>query len=412
MQVVDSRRDRDIEASVSEVGTDLSASFSALLGALRSGNQGPQSVAREVGVDKVLASRLLKAIRMKDPIAVVFHAPGPEPLRRFLRGARQKANAPAELLDPAGTAVDGLERLIREEAGDRSSLDAMISAWLPEARKDFELRRKQTLYKAMSHLKGMMAETTLATVILRPSGDGDTLDIVWILGLFGFQRLRPSVRAKLATRRLADLPEERLPRNLDGLPIRDVRDARVDEFCEVPVAALEAHRVGDAQQYFLGGEGFGPHSAADLVLVEVNRAEIPAWVPAGSGRKGNVFAEVATPSRTLLFDVLVHRDVYPGSDPQLVLYDTALDGVANVNDPTRDADRLDLMETVQPLARGAVIGRDTKVPRYAELLRHVLDRLGWDEGELRGYRCAIDYPLYGSQVVLAFDPPTREASGS
>jgi hypothetical protein len=186
----------------------------------------------------------------------------------------------------------------------------------------------------------------------------------------------------------------------------------VDEFCEIPVGALDVHRVGDVQQYFLGGEGFGPHSAADLVLVEVNRAEMPAWVPAGSGRRGNVFAEVATPSRTLLFDALVHRDVYPGSDPQLVLYDTALDGVANVNDPTRDADRLDLMETVQTLGRGAIIGRDTKVPRYAELLRHVLSRLGWNEDELRGYRCAIDFPLYGSQVVLAFDPPTRETETS
>jgi len=408
LQAIDSRRDRDIEATVSEAGTDLAKSFSALLRSLKSAHQGPQSVAREVGVDKVLTSRLLKAIRMKDPIAVVFHAPGPDPLRRFLRGARQKAGAPPELLEDAGAAVDALERLIREEAGDRSSLDAMISAWLPDARRDFELRRKQTLYKAMSHLKGMMVETTLATVILRPTGDGEHIDIVWILGLFGFQRLRPSVRAKLATRRLAEIPEERLPRNLAGQPIRDVRDARLDEFCEIPVGALDVHRIGDVQQYFLGGEGFGPHSAADLVLVEVNRAEMPAWVPAGSGRRGNVFAEVATPSRTLLFDALVHRDVYPGSDPQLVLYDTALDGVANVNDPTRDADRLDLMETVQPLGRGALIGRDTKVPRYAELLRHVLDRLGWDEDELRGYRCRIDYPLYGSQVVLAFDPPTRE----
>ena len=34
--------------------------------------------------------------------------------------------------------------------------------------------------------------------------------------------------------------------------------------------------------------------------------------------------------------------------------------------------------------------------------------LGWDDRAFRGYRCAIDYPVYGSQVSLAFDPPAAD----
>jgi len=198
---------------------------------------------------------------------------------------------------------------------------------------------------------------------------------------------------------------ERQPRNLDGEPIRSLEDARLDEFCDAPPAKIGVEQVGDVHHYVLADEGFGPHSAVDLVIVEANYQELPRFVPAGSGRKGNVFAEVSVPSNALLFDVLVHENVYPGSDPQLVIYDTAFEGVANVNDRTRDSDRLDLAEGIQTLGRGIAVGRDARIPSYVELLRHAFDRLGWNDLEFRTFRCAVDYPLYGSQIAMTFDPP-------
>ena len=162
----------------------------------------------------------------------------------------------------------------------------------------------------------------------------------------------------------------------------------------------------------LSGEGYGPRAAADLVMAEVNLAEIPRYMPVEVGRKGNVFAEIGTPAKTLLFDVLVHESIYPGSEPSLLLYDTALDGVADVNDRSRDIDRLDLLlEQIQPLGRGAAALRLARIPRYVEMVRHAFSRLGWSDEEFRGYRCTIDYPVYGSQVVMAFDPPPPPSDG-
>ncbi len=46
------------------------------------------------------------------------------------------------------------ETLIREEAGDRGALNAIIHAWLPQARRAFELRRRQSAFKARSELRG------------------------------------------------------------------------------------------------------------------------------------------------------------------------------------------------------------------------------------------------------------------
>ena len=79
--------------------------------------------------------------------------------------------------------------------------------------------------------------------------------------------------------------------------------------------------------------------------------------------------------------------------------------VADVNDRRRDADRLDLAESISLLGRGSAKFRVGEVPHYVELIRHVFERMEWNDGDFRGYRCRIDYPIYGSQVVMAFDPP-------
>jgi hypothetical protein len=393
----------DLQGRIEDVGERLAITLSAVADALPAAPHGPQSLAELLGIDKVLASRLLKALRTKDPLAVVHHVPGPEPLRRFLRAGRRRGADPA-LVRSALEAVEAFETLIRQDAGDRSSLSSFISAWLPEARREFELRNKQSAFRAMSQLKGAMAETELSVAFLHPSAGGEHVDVVWLFGLLGLQRLRPGGAVKFATRRMGPVDAPRRPVNLDGVPIRDVSTARLDAFCENP-ADIEAERVGEAMHYRLADNGYGPGSAADIVMIEVNYSEMPrVLLP---GRKGNVFAEVGTPVKRILFDVLVHRDLYAGVEPQLFIYDTALDGAADINDPSRDVDRLDLLESVQSLGWGREKARHARIPHYVDLLEHVFERLGWDDDRFRGYRCEIDYPVYGSQVALAFDAGAR-----
>jgi hypothetical protein len=395
-----------LETRIAGVGRDLGDVLNALLDALPEGRSGPQLLSRSLGIDKVLASRLVKAARSRDALAVAYHVPGPEPLRRFLRSARRRG-APAALVARAEGVVVDFEALVRHEVGDRSALDAMISAWLPEAREVFEVRRKQSAYKALSQLKGVSAEVNLSTVLLYPSEDGKNLDLVWVVGLLGLRRLRAGVPVKLTSRRMPGESNDRRPETLDGQPIEDLDGLRLDQFCDAPPASVQVRRVGDTMQYLLGGDDFGPRSAVDLILAEVNHAEMSRFVPAGSGRKGYVFAEVGTPCKALLFDVLVHEDVYPGAVPSLCIYDTALDGVASVNDPIRDIDRIEMSEALLPLGQGTSSLRSPDVPHYADLIRHVFQRTGWKGEQFRSYRCRIDYPLYGSQVVAVFQPPER-----
>ncbi|MBZ0172920.1 MAG: hypothetical protein K8E66_11105, partial [Phycisphaerales bacterium] len=329
-----------------------------------------------------------------------------EPLRRVLRGA-SKVGVNDALITPAKRAVDQFACLIRDDLGDRWALDAIVSAWVPEARREFELRSKQTAFKAMSQLKGARADAILATAIIHPSADAGRLDLVWLSGMSGLQRLRPGASVKLATRRMIPEDSDRRPLALDGEPVSGLHESVLEEFSSTPVPHIDVHHVGEAVHYTLGPRGFGPKHARDIVIAEINLSEMPSSIGKDEDRQAFFFAETSIPAKALQFDAIVHRDVYPGSDPRLRIYDTASEGVADVNDHGRDMDQLDVLESIEPL--GATVQRigSSNIPRYGSLIRHVFDRLHWDRGGFRIYRCRIDYPIYGSQITMCFDPPRR-----
>ena len=399
------RGDTDaLEAQIVATGDDLLRSIQAVLSPFAAGSPGPQALARQLGVDKVLTSRVLKATRSGDPIGALHAMPGPDPLRRLVRAAGRKGASAESVIEATG-AIAAYEALIRDRLGDRSLLDAILSAWAPEARREFELRRKQAAFKALSQLKGVEARTILATAILSPSADSARVDVAWINGLIGLQRLRPGAPVVLTTRKVAPAEGGRRPTALDGGAIEAPQSLMLAPFCSTPMAQMRAQRAGDVVHYTLEDGGFGPGSSADLVLAEVNRAELPRYRAPDSQRRSYFFAESTPCARALQFDLLVHEDLYPETEarggPELLLYDTALEGVADVNDPSRDVDRLDMLETVEPLGPGLARVRSMDVPRYAELVGRVMESLKLEIGRFRGWRCRIDYPLYGTQVTMA-----------
>jgi hypothetical protein len=395
--------DGGLRLRIASVGIQLGRSLQSVLDAIPESPRGPAAIARTIGVDKVLTSRALKAARSREPLAVVYLAPGPEPLRKLLRAARKGAVAP-DLIAEAEEAVGQFETLICQEAGDRSALDTIISGWLLEARSVFDLRRKQSAFRAMSQLLGTASDTTLSGVLLHPAGDGETLDVVCVMGFYGLQRLRVGSAVKFSTRRLTQADRPRVPCTLSGHPIDGVDGLRLDEFSSKPPAELNVFRVGEVLHYALAGDRLGPRSASDLVFAEVNRAELRHYLPEQPHRRRQLASDVTVPTKLLVFDALLHEDVYAGTDPELFIYDTSFDGAADVNDPARDIDRLDVYENIQYLGTGVRKFRTTEVPHYSALLDHVCSSLDWDGHRFRGYRCRVEYPIYGTQVTMAFKP--------
>lgn len=396
-----------LEIRINTAGQDLLDGLVRVLGQIPGGDAGPQQLAKELGIDKVLASRVLKAVRAPDPMSVVHRVPGPEPMRRLLKASSKLGVNPDDLIR-AHSAIDRFEALIRSEVGDRSALDAVLSTWVPEARREFELRRKQAAFRAMSQLKGAQADVYSEAAIFYPSDDAEHIDIVWIKAVIGLHRLRPGVRVKFTSRRQIEDQSRRKTYTLDGEPVDGVSSATLADYCSTPTPSLEVHHAGELMHYLLQADSFGAVSSINLVTCEVNRAEIPRYIPTNRNRKAWASSDINIPSKRVQFDVLVHKDLYTRSFPELRIYDTAINGLADINDPARDLDQLDLLESIENLGLGLSRFGSSLVPKFRTMIGEVCRKLAFDPDLLRGYRCVSDYPIYGSQIAMAFMTQDRD----
>lgn len=403
-----------LEVRIARTGSDLIAGLAGVLRAVGGDQAGPVALARDLRLDKVLTSRLLRALAAGDPYAALHRMPGPDPLRRVLRACASRG-ADRRALDLAERAVGDFDQLINAELGDRQALDTIVVAWVPEVRREFELRRKQAAFRAMSDLRGIRAETFYSAVLLAPSADasrphpGDRIDVVWLSGLYRLSRVRPDAVLKLTTRRLAHPTSDRKALTLAGRPIaQDPAGARLDEFCSDPPPPIHVRATDEVAHYLLGATGYGPASAVDLVTAEWNPADLPRRVEhrPDRPRRAHFFAEVSTPVATLVFDLFADERLWSGQDPQLTIYDTSFEGVANINEAARDIDRLDMLETVTPLGLGIDRAGSAEVPRARELLARACSAAGMEGARLRGFRVRIEYPIYGSQATMSFQAET------
>ncbi|MCB9916667.1 MAG: hypothetical protein H6828_16200 [Planctomycetes bacterium] len=395
-----------LRREVREVGTQLAQTFGSLLGSLEGRPRRPRTLADALGITTVTASRLLRAVALADPVAVVLQIPGTVPLRRVLDAAEAAGGAP-ELVERGREAVARFEQLVRGYAGDRSSLDAMLSDWLPGVRREFEVRRRQAVYKSLSELKGLSSELELATIAVHPSQLEQSFDLLSIMGIFGLDRLRPDTPFHLGTlrdvsgQRTAKGEPRRGPHTLDGEPaLEGYASVRLDEFCHATPAPLRVRQIGEFMQYSLGETGLGPDSSVDLVVADLNVGEVPNHP--GALRTPTYYHIPSAPAQELLFDLLLHRDVYPGHDPALLVYDTTVRGPARGQEPTRDLDLMSVSESIEFLGDDPARRRFAGYPRYLELLDHAFGKLGWKPEDFRAYRFHMSYPLCGTQVCMSF----------
>ena len=402
---------RDFRQQVDRVGNSLAESFTALLGSLTGRQKGPQALGEYLGITTVTASRLLRAVDLTDPVAVVQQIPGTVPLRRIIEAAAQRG-APEDRRATAERAVAAFEELIREHAGHRSGLSAMLTDWLPQGRREFEIRRRQAAYKAISELKGVSSELDLSTIVLHPSREEGRVDLLSIQGIFGLDRIRPDAVVHLGTMRRTNahrvkepLQESdgapRGPLTLDGDPSVDgLHSVRLDQFCSASPAPLETRVIGEDVQYTLGQTGFGPRSTVDLVIAEVNPGELLDEDHLRGANPPYFFHIPAAPTRSMVFDVLVHEEVYPGLAGELIVFDTGHRGPASPHQTERDVDRMRVSETLEDLGASPARRRLSGFPGYGELLEHAFDKLGWDPTRFRGFRVQVSYPLHGTQTCI------------
>jgi hypothetical protein len=402
------RLDGPLSERITAVGQELATAFRDLVAAVPGHPSRPQGLARILDIDKSVSHRLVTAIRKGDPVATAHTIPGPEPLRRIAKAARRH-NVASALTERAELAVQALEELIRDEGGDRSGLDAIISTWLPSARERFEKLAKQTMYRGARQLKGLAADITFAANLIHPSAsDPLRCDTASVFGYVGLHRIRPEAKLKLGVLSGTSNPAAR-PLTIARKPIEEPIDVLWHRYCSQPEIELGVHPVpgSNTRVYELEWrDAVGPNSARNVIMCEL--------LPNGVRRyrlhddpqpKAGLAEYIEVPTKRLVFDVIMHAEVFPDWRPLFRAIMTGPRGMANPNDPTRDSDVLPIVEDVEFLGSGLERFRAEEIPAYIEMLGSMCEAMGWDPRSFRGYRVSAEYPVFGSELQFVFDLP-------
>lgn len=396
--------DTALRRRAEETGEGLRTSIETLLVELgKRGMRDQRAIQGALKLSQSAISRIISSVRSGDSLATLSSIPGPEALRQMVKGA-SSSGVDRDCVQKVEDAVADLEKFLDSDIGDRGTLEAVLSDWVHESRATFELRHKAAGFKAMSALRGVRADMVLSGAIIHPSASSpDVYDTIAIDALLGCRRIRPSGVLRLFGSHPSPEGARFTVTNLGGAPIAAMPDMLLPEFSTVPVDSIRTTHHGQFFETTVTelplGKGLEP--GEDLVCAQMYRGLHRARRGDGPPSSG-IGGWAEPPAEYFLVDALLHEDVWPDAKPELRVYDTAVRGMTHPDDQARQGDRLDLLESVQSLGTGPEAFRIPEFARYPELVRSLCATLGWDAGRLRGYRCKVRYPIYGSQINLAF----------
>jgi len=364
-------------------------------------------------IHPTLRSRLLRALESTNDLTTLYHLPGPDGLRRVIRAAR-KANRSGQAAERCEACVAEYERFLAAEEADRDKLHAVLGGFLPEARDAVVRASGQAAFKAMSNLIGYYADLMLFSMVVFPGTAPDRCHVLLVRGFEGWRRLRQEVWPLIVGyggEPQALGGQHIRATDLQGQPL-DQRDGPVllEPFCSRPVPEFRLYSQQHmGRQYQLAGHEVGTASACTFYLAELH------WNVERRYRSAeqSVCLEsvvIVTPSKHLLFDVLVHRDVWTDVHPAVECYRVVPHGpVTERSRSWRRFDRIDLPIAPRALGLGLHAIDSTQSPKYGQVVDYVLREARLARSDFVGYRCETPFPIYASQVGMRFDLPEPPA---
>jgi hypothetical protein len=355
---------------------------------------------RVLGIRSTLAWQVFRVATASNPVEEGRSVPGATALERFLNAAALRG-VPSSRIDDVKAAFEKFEETVRTYAGSRAAFDSMIGGLTEDGSESLDLMHKRNAFRACSHFVGARARATLACGIVGPAAENSKLlQMVVIKGLMGLSTQRKNASWGLSSIRHVNVADGSLLADEGLFPldptgaIRGVSFFR--EFCTQPMPRFEVITQGDGTlNVLVNGELIDQQSTVNLVLGFVVKG-LHAEVDSIEGDKLGLVAVVRTPSEVLIHDSLVRRDICPPFSPQIeVTHDISGRTHGELH---REHERLQMRENVVYLGRGADVLETEEVPRYPEMMRTAMAKVGWDPNDFDVYRCRVEYPVVPSSI--------------
>lgn len=381
--------------------------FASLVDALPGTPARANDLHRALAIDRKLAWKIATVIKGTDLFTAARQLPGPVGIGIVLNAAARSGVNP-DIIDRVRVAVDEFEKLVQVHAGDRTSLEMMMSGLASHGRHKAELTHRKAAFRANSYLWGAQARTHLHTIFVAPSAAGENrIDLVSVRGFIAFRRIRPGV-AWVVTRGRTSDNDGRICDDLSRRPIDD-RHSEADvpllrDFCSHPLPQFRRNALPDGTYEDEIVEGPVGDTAALTCLTAELFCSASSRVRDEHNTEGRLIARVRTPVEVLIMDLVVHESLFGRMQPALAIY-SELRGGPQFPNGHHHEHLMPSRETVEYLGRGPSVMRCPDVPRYAEMAQHILGRVNWEPHRFDVYRARIAYPIIPTSVVLSHPLP-------
>jgi hypothetical protein len=385
----------DLLSQITLVGRDLRRALSALLSELAGGQHPrPTRLSRAIGLDKSLASRLVRALQTTSDLELVHIVPSPAGLRilaesatHFVEGARIR-----DLL----VATNQFERLLEGTPGGRAAIDAQIAEGSHVVRTRSEQVARQAAFKSMSYLLGQFCDLLSTTLFLVPSANGRTVDGIEFHRRLGLRRMRPSTPLAILSLNM-DSEEQKGDtirfEDIDGSDhSNDPSRFLIPEASSKPLPETQVLREGTLTTLLVGGDP-SLKVPSRLSWAFCIRNGWPLH-PEGETMSLRGYA-LHIPCRRMVRDIYVAESLWPGCSPRITW---SIPGPRNITPAPSDSGprhftTIDLNAPIEQLPGGSSGYDVAGFSDHDSATRYVLDMAGHEKTRFRGWRCSMTYPV-------------------
>ena len=397
------------EADVRDATQAIRRTLSEALTAVGADLTRPQQMARQLGLDKSLSWKVTKILSDADPVAAIPRLPGRSG-QKIIVDALLKAGAPSEQAEAVRAAMDEFERLVSVHAGDRDTLEIMLSSLTREGQADRDEAQRRLAYQANSATWGVRARVQISAHFAAPSThNAGMLDLAIASGLVDFRRLRQDAAWAVAT--IRGITDDGSPRGmvnfgpLDPAISDPAAPPLMTAFSSNPLPAIRTAPTRNGAVRCEIAEGpVGNTGAATCMTGWFTRAAVSRW-RSPNDRYGEHFVSMTTPVETIFHDLFVHRSMTFALDPTIHVYSQLPGGPVYPADGRTQG----LLPIADPVVR---LGGppDLTTPDYApfpRLVESVMKRMEWNIADFVGFRFRLRYPPIPALAVLRYELPER-----
>lgn len=390
-------------AKADRVATRLHAELHRVVAGLPEHARGASGMARHVGVLRATCQRVVAAIQEPAPSpAVLGRLPGAEGLRQFLEGLRRSGASETDVA-AAESAVEQFARLIDELGGSQTRLAERVamSGTAPQEREALGgVTSREDLFESAVRITGRRCEVALSIYIFRPApGDPASLERALGKAMIGHGSLPGAMPMVLSSGDTLASEEDAVRLLNDRSPKGRTPEAILRPFTTQPLPTVTSRGTKGKLLQVIDPEALAEGQTVDVVTAL--RGSHPMFDPAsGKATLDAVWSLVNCPSRRLVLDVYLHRDMERDYRPSLdcQIWNPGLD----LGDD-RWVTRVPGHPRLELLGPGLEQAACESYPRHAELTRYLFERVGWHAGEFEGFRCEVPYPVWRAGYCMVFE---------